>query len=121
MFLLVVLCGSAVVGMPLHSRGRGCNMPGMEEGMDCCAEAQAQQDTPEVAAARLCCAFNCQTPGTTPTASELSLSPPAVVAQHPATFQTPFAILNSILRYNSAREHPQHSPPAYIRHLTLLI
>jgi hypothetical protein len=121
LFLLAALGISAVAGMPLHSGEHECNMPGMKDGMDCCAKAHAQQDTPEVTAARLCCAINCSTPGTTPTGERLRLSPLAVTAPRPATLKTPFVALSSTLLYSLLKGHPQHSPPAYIQHLSLLI
>ncbi len=61
--LLLMLGGSAFAGIPLHSGERGCNMT--MEGMDCCKAALMQSETPEVAAARLCCALNCSQPGAT--------------------------------------------------------
>jgi hypothetical protein len=121
LFLLAALGINAVAGMPLHSGEHECNMPGMKDGMDCCAKAHAQQDTPEVTAARLCCAFNCTSPGTTPTGPQLRLSPITVNGTLPATFRTPFPILNPTLLYSLLKGHPQHSPPAYIQHLSLLI
>jgi hypothetical protein len=120
LFLIAVLGGSAVAGMPLHSGEQECDMPGMKDGVDCCAKAHAERPTPEVTAARLCCALNCPSSGTTtPTSSQLRLAPS--VAPHPATFQTPFVIPGAILRSDPARDQPQHSPPSYLRHLALLI
>jgi hypothetical protein len=116
-----VLGGSVVAGMPLHTSEHECEMPGMKDGMDCCAKAHAQRVTPEVTAARICCAVNCQSRGaTTPTSSLLRVAPPAVVAQHPTATRNTF-LTCSRLRFDSAREERQHSPPAYIQHLALLI
>jgi hypothetical protein len=122
LFMLAVLGGSTVAGMPLHSAGHECNMPGMKGDMDCCAKAHARQDSPDVRAARLCCAVNCPSSGAaTPTTSSLRVSPPAATPQHPASPRTAFVIPAPNLPFDSAREHPQHSPPAYIQHLALLI
>ncbi|MBV8856236.1 MAG: hypothetical protein JOZ02_04670 [Acidobacteria bacterium] len=121
LFLLAALGVGAVAGMPLHSGEHECHMPRMKGGMDCCAKAHARQNTPGVAAARLCCALNCASPGTTPAGTRLRLAPLAVNAPRPATFQTPSVALSSTLRYGLLTGHPQHSPPAYIRHLALLI
>jgi hypothetical protein len=122
LFLIAVLGGGAVAGMPLHSGEQECDMPGMKDGMDCCAKARAERPTPEVTAARLCCALNCPSPGTTaPTSSQLRLAPSVVIAAHPATFQTPFVAPVSALRFDSVPSHPEHSPPFYLRHLALLI
>ncbi len=122
MFMLAVLCGGTVAGTPLHPAEHECIMPGMKDGMDCCAKAHAREDSAGVRAARLCCAVNCQPPGVTiPTASLLRVAPPAAAPRHPAAPRTAFVILASNTRFASAREHPQHSPPPYIRHLALLI
>jgi hypothetical protein len=120
-FLLAALGISAVAGMPLHSGEHECNMPGMKDGMDCCAKAHARQDTPEVAAARLCCAINCSSPGTAQTGIRLRLSPLAAAAPRANTFKTPPVTLSPVLLYGLVSGHPQHSPPAYIQHLALLI
>ncbi|HYY97162.1 MAG TPA: hypothetical protein VE642_01145 [Pyrinomonadaceae bacterium] len=120
-FLLAALGISAVAGMPLHSGEHECNMPGMKDGMDCCAKARARQDTPEVAAARLCCAINCSSPGTAQTGIRLRLSPLAAAAPRANTFKTAPVTLSPVLLYGLVSGHPQHSPPAYIQHLALLI
>ena len=121
LFLLAALGVNAVAGTPLHSGEHECNMPGMKDGMDCCAKAHAQQETPEVKAARLCCSINCSSPCTTQAGIQLRLSPLAATAPRTITFKSPFVTLSSILRYSLVSGHPQHSPPAYIRHLALLI
>ena len=114
--LLILAVGASVAaGIPLHSAEQECSMGGE---MDCCKKALQAVQTPQVAAARLCCAVNCSTEGTTNPTSNPNLSPPAVSA-HPAP-----AVLNS---YSSldfvAASHgpPAYSEPAYIRHLALLI
>ena len=43
----------------MHSGGGESGM------MDCCKKALEQNDSPHVAAARLCCAMNCNEPGST--------------------------------------------------------
>jgi hypothetical protein len=119
--LLMVMGASVLAGTPLHTGEHECDMPGMKDGMDCCAKARSQGNAPEVTAARLCCAVNCQSPATTPAGSVLRVSSPAIVARHPAAIQIPSVVPVSPLRFDSASEHPQHSPPAYIQHLALLI
>jgi hypothetical protein len=120
--MLAALCGGAVAGAALHSGGQECPMGEMKDGTDCCARAHAQQVTPEVEAARLCCAINCPSSGaTTPTAPLLRASPPVTTAHHPAVSPTAFVVPVAPLRFDSARDHPQHSPPPYIRHHALLI
>lgn len=120
--LFAVLGGHVVAGMPLHSGEQECNMPGMTGDMDCCAKAHTQGNTPQITAARLCCAVNCPSSSTPPpTSSVLRVSPLAVVARHPAAIRTRFAVSVSMLRSDSARDHLQHSQPSYIQHLALLI
>jgi hypothetical protein len=117
--LIVALGGSVLAGMPLHSGEQGCSMGG---DMDCCAKAQAQAGPPEVTAARLCCAVNCPSSGTTPPTSSIQrISPLAIIAQHPATINSPFVIPSLGIRFGLTQDHLQNSQPTYIRHLALLI
>src|SRR5882724_3388370 len=63
--LVLIIGGSVLAGIPLHSNEQECSMPEMA-GMDCCKKAaQAESLTPEVSTARLCCALNCSQSGTT--------------------------------------------------------
>ena len=120
--LLVALGGGVLAGVPLHSGEQECNMPGMKGGMDCCAKARQRAATPEVTAARLCCAVNCSSSGTTPPEGSARRTPPLdVVARHPAAVRPPFVIPSSRPRSDSAQSHPEDSQPTYIRHLALLI
>ena len=117
-FLLAVMTGSVVTGMPLHSGEKKCPMA----AMDCCAKAQQKADKPEVKAARVCCALNCNEPGTTTPTSSFKVSPQLAV------------IINSVLvprtsplpdpgpaRSSLPLGFRQNLDPAYIRHLALLI
>ncbi len=95
----------------------------MGSDMDCCRKALMASQTPEVAAARLCCVVNCSTDGTTNPTSNSNLAPQSqfVVSTHPATGS---AVLNSRLplRFIAlAHSPPGYSEPTYIRHLALLI
>ncbi len=121
LFMLAAFCGGAVAGMPLHSGEQECPMHEMKDGMDCCAKAHAQQLTPEVEVARLCCAVNCPSSGTTTPTTSLLRVQLSATAQYPAVPPTAFVVPAAPLRFDSAREHPQHSPPPYIRHHALLI
>jgi len=123
LILIALIGGSAVNGAPLHA-GRqnqeACPMGGM---MDCCQSAQSQSNTPEVAAARLCCMVNCQQTGI-PAASASALpfvSLPATNAFLSALIQSPDAFQQVPLRSAIEQAHQSHSPPQYIRHLALLI
>ena len=118
-FLLAVMAGSAVSGMPLHSGEKECHMTGM---MDCCAKARMTGDKPEVRAARLCCALNCTEPGTTMPGGSYEVSPQLAVALHGALVPPSAALASQ----GPPREYSppgliRHAHPAYIRHLALLI
>jgi len=120
-FLLILTVASSVAaGVPLHSNEQECSMGG---DMDCCKKALLATQTPQVAAARLCCAVNCSTDGTSNPTSNSNLSPQSqsVVSTHPASG---LAVLNShfALRFIvTSHGPPTYSEPAYIRHLALLI
>jgi hypothetical protein len=117
LLLILIVASSVAAGMPLHSDGGESGM------MDCCKKALEQNDSPQVSAARLCCAVNCSTEGTTNPTSSSNLSPQSqhAVSPHPAAT---LAVLNSYgsLRFVAASNSPPaYSEPAYIRHLALLI
>ena len=90
--------------------------------MDCCKAALMQNETPEVDAARLCCALNCIPNGSTAPSNIVRVSPPLQVdvPTHPAIAQTLMNFSLS-LRYIDRSHGPPISTPAYIRHLALLI
>ncbi|MGH9932610.1 MAG: hypothetical protein ACREA9_25685 [Pyrinomonadaceae bacterium] len=120
--LLLALGGSAFAGVPRHSNEQSCPMGRAMSDMDCCKAALLQSKTPEVAAARLCCAVECSNHGTSPSGN-LRISPksqPAASVFHASGPRLPDAILLG------ARIHRSHSPPfdshpTYIRNLALLI
>jgi len=120
LLLILTVAFSVAAGRPLHSNEQECSMGGE---MDCCKKALLAAQTPAVAAARLCCAVNCTTEGTTnPTSnSNLSAQSQPVASEHPAAART---ILNShfSLQFVAASHGPPvYSEPPYIRHLALLI
>jgi hypothetical protein len=120
LLLILTVASSVAAGMPLHSNEQECSMGGE---MDCCKKALLAAETPQVTAARLCCAVNCSTEGTTNPTSNSNLSPQSqpAVSVHPAAAT---AILNShfSLRFVAASHGPPaYSEPAYILHLALLI
>lgn len=118
LFLLLLMAGSTLAGVPLHSGDRECPMAGK---MDCCARARMKSNRPEVKAARLCCALNCTEPGTTPPAGSFHVSPQlaavlnCVLVPRTDSFQGLEPALSSSPGYS------KNSSPAYIRHLALLI
>ena len=115
LILSAVMGGNALAGLPQHGAGQACAM------MDCCQLAQAQRETPEVMAARLCCAINCPQSGTTEPKSTLRLAPLVLIVLHPATIQPRLTTLGAKLSANSAQVRRADSQPIYIRHLALLI
>lgn len=118
-FLLAVMIGGVLGGVPMHSGEKECAMTGM---MDCCATAQMQGDRPEVRAARLCCALNCTEPGTTVPGGSFRVSPQLAVALHGALVPPSAPLSNQApARSNSPPGLQRQSHPAYIRHLALLI
>src|SRR5437870_1320665 len=120
--LLLIMAGGAVAGAPLHSNEQSCSMGGAMGEMDCCKAALRRSNTPQVAAARLCCSLNCSQSGTTPS-NGVRVRPKMQPApsEHLAGAQ---AILPPVLLLrHSSHSHspPTDSHPAYIRHLALLI
>jgi hypothetical protein len=114
--LLMLAIGSSVVaGMPVHSGGGESGM------MDCCKKALEENDSPQVSAARLCCAMNCNEP--TSTNGNISQSFSQTISQ-PSTLiglaLPPAANLKPLrARYTLTRS--SGSSPAYILNLALLI
>lgn len=120
--LLLMLTGSALAGMPLHSSEEACSMDGAMGGMDCCKIALLQSQVPEVEAARLCCAIECATDGTAPS-TKLRLSPQSRPESSAYPTSTPTLQPAVLMRLHTSRSHgpPTDSHPAYIRNLALLI
>jgi hypothetical protein len=113
--LVLVLGGSVLAGVPMHS---GSSESGM---MDCCKKALEQDASPHVAAARLCCAMNCNEPGSTSSNTSQSFSQtgsepsPIIVAALPTTS------LSKQLRARYELLSASPSQPTYILNLALLI
>lgn len=124
LILLIVIAGGSFAGVPLHfGEESSCPMAAMGDmgDMDCCKMALMQSESPEAAAAKLCCALSCAQNGTTSPPSVLRVTPlPANVSSHPATTQV---LPRSSMRFDHAdRLHdPPGSPPTYLRNLALLI
>jgi len=120
LFLLFVVGGSAFAGVPLHFGESDCGMSMMD--MDCCKAALLQQQTPEVADARLCCALGCAQNRTTSPPGSVRITPPspARMSSSPSIAQ---ALPNPSFRFRSIdRLHgPPISAPSYLRNLALLI
>jgi hypothetical protein len=87
--------------------------------MDCCKKALAQKQTPEVAAARLCCATNCSQSGTTTPATSLQLSSQTATAPQ-LPIVAPLPQIDSQLSY-SIHPPPKSVTRAYLLNLALLI
>mgnify|MGYP003296065302 CR=1 FL=1 len=113
MVLLAALSGGVTAGVPLHSSAN-------EAMMDCCKAALAHDDSPATTAARLCCALNCQEPGSTTStvAQTVSLSLPATAAAIPSVVAHD---LNLNVRAHSVSPDRRTFQPSYILNLALLI
>jgi hypothetical protein len=119
LFLLLLMTGSTLAGVPMHSGERECHMVGM---MDCCAKARMKSDRPEVKAARLCCTLNCTEPGTTPPPGSFKISPQLAAVLDSVLVPRVSSLQNSGPAHSfSPPGYRQNSNPAYIRHLALLI
>jgi len=120
LFLLLVMVSSTFAGLPLHSGENDCETIMME--MDCCKAALLQQQTPEVANSKLCCALTCAQSGTTtPPGTVRIVPPPQVRASSSPILVQALPILS--FRFESVdRLHgPPVPPPSYLRNLALLI
>ncbi len=110
--LLTALSGGVPAGVPMHS---GLN----ESMMDCCKAALAHNDSPATTAAGLCCALNCQEPGST-TATVAQTAPVSL----PVVGPVPNLVahdLNPLLHAHSVSPHRTILQPSYILNLALLI
>src|SRR2546421_12407731 len=91
LLLILTVASGVVASMPLHSNEQACSIG---EDMDCCKTALAEAQTPQVAAARFCCAVNCTIDGTTNPTGNATLPSQfqTLLSAHPATAA---ALLNS--------------------------
>lgn len=120
--LLLMLGGSAVAGMPMHSSEQMCPMGGAMGAMDCCKAALMKAQTAESASARLCCAVNCSKDGTSPTSSiRVSLKLQLSSFQYPPVAPVTLPSIFALERIDRLHGPPADSHPAYIRNLSLLI
>lgn len=93
------------------------------ETMDCCKRARLSGETPEIQAARLCCAVNCQSGGADGPASAARVSAPQVAPAHPSAASAPAALVPPRLK-SPGRGGPsrvKESPPVYLLNLAFLI
>lgn len=121
LFLLLVLAGGTVAGVPMHFGEAECSMDGMMD-MDCCEAALMQESSPEVAYAKLCCALNCAKDRTTSPPNIVRVTPPplASASSHPALTQ-PLSFNSLLIRRIDRLHGPPDSGPTYLRNLALLI
>lgn len=124
--LLLFSFGAGVAsGAPLHSGGKECEMgeSASMEAMDCCKRARLAGETPEIQAARLCCAVNCQNGGADGPASTARVYAPQVAPAHPSAASTLPPLVPPRLKSRS-RSGPlqvEESPPVYLLNLAFLI
>lgn len=55
-FLILAIVSGVLAGTPMHAAGDG------DHHNKCCKKAMSRDNSPEAAAARLCCATNCSDP-----------------------------------------------------------
>lgn len=118
LFLVLLLAGSALAGVPMKFGDGECSM----HGMDCCKTALTQQNTPEVAGAKLCCALECAQNGTTSPgkAGRVTSPSPVSTSTHPALIRS--LAYEAVVFHRIDRLHgPPASGPVYLRNLALLI
>lgn len=119
LFFLLVLTGSTFAGVPLHFRDSECSMHGMT---DCCEAALMANDSPEVAAAKLCCALDCPTSGSTSQSSVSHLRlPTSTQVPTYAVNGRPWTVSVVLISGTECVHGPPGSPPAYLLNLTFLI
>ncbi len=122
--ILLLSFGAGVAsGAPLRSGKKECAMGGAMEMMDCCKHARAQGDTPDIQAARLCCALNCQNAGTTGPSSTTRIQSQQTVAAHSSAMpiSSPPLIIARPSRFIFASHTYVASPPPYLLNLAFLI
>jgi hypothetical protein len=89
--------------------------------MDCCALARMQAQTPEIAAAKLCCAINCSQPAQTESINSVRISLPATTLVHPPMAALPATSPRFLHSFSSAFPSSATAKPSYILNLALLI
>jgi hypothetical protein len=117
LFLLLMLAGSTFAGVPLQSGEGECRMHGV---MDCRKTALMANDSPEVAAAKLCCAVDCPTNGSTPSNVAPMRAPASVRVPAYMVSLRPWTTVDVSLRTEYVHD-PPGSPPAYLLNLAFLI
>lgn len=120
--LVLMLSGSAFVGVPVQFGEQSCSMDHAMGDMDCCKAALMPGNDAHIATARLCCALNCAKEGTAPTngvrfAPQLQLT---LISYPPIPQALPTSHLRNRL-FDLSHGPPGDSHPAYIRNLALLI
>lgn len=119
--LLLAFSAGVASGAPLRSGGEECGMGESMEMMDCCKRAQSLGNTPEIQAARLCCAVNCQNEGANRPASATRVSQPQAVAARPAVALASASPLRDQERCRARFSQANESPPIYLLNLAFLI
>lgn len=113
--LVLMLGGSVLADVPMHS---GSSESGM---MDCCKKALEQNDSPHVAAARLCCAINCNEPGPTSNNPSQNFSQTGSEPTPLIALALPPTSIQRTVRARDALRTFALSQPTYILNLALLI
>src|SRR5262245_18735063 len=118
LFLLLMLAGSTFAGVPLHFGDGECSMHGMT---DCCKAALMANDSPEVAAAKLCCAVDCPTNGSTSSKVAPLRAPASVRVSTYTETPRPWTPAGELVWRTEYVHGPPDSPPTYLLNLAFLI
>lgn len=118
LFLLLMLAGSTFAGVPLHFGDGECSMHGM---MDCCKAALMANVSPEVAAAKLCCAVDCPTSGATSSKVAPLRTPASVRVPTYMEIPRPWTTAGMLVWRTEYAHGPPGSPPTYLLNLAFLI
>jgi hypothetical protein len=127
LFLLLMLAGSTVAGVPMHSGNDECSMHdmhgmhGMDGMMDCCKAALMANNSPEIALAKLCCAVDCQTNGSTSSKVGPLKAPASVQVPDYAVTPRPHIAAGRSVWRNQRVHGPPDAPPTYLLNLAFLI
>src|ERR1044071_4247010 len=113
LFLVLAVAGNLMAGTPVHSDGTETGM------MECCKKALEHDASPRVSAARLCCALNCNEPGSTSSNTSQSFSQSAPEPTSVIALTLPAASIRH-LRTPYRQVTLSSSSPTYILNLALL-
>lgn len=117
--VLIFAFGSGVLaGIPLHS--------GNSQMMKCCDKAKSKDKTPEVIAAQLCCALNCNDSAPTSSNTSFNFSPSTIIISDSIVKQIVSllkkeSVIQTISFLSERETFLKKIQPKYIQHHSFLI